>query len=181
VIGHAVAPDDRAGFLDRVVRIEKERADRAHALVALGGFQERALPTREHERVVVEKDQETPACSLHALIASVHKAAIHFVANNFNERREVRKHPRRLVHRGVVHDDDLGRIRVNFAQERAQTLKRVIGFVEDGDDDRSDDRCIALPARARRIHHEQKITRAPHVVFQLHRGDGLRVRRPSAV
>jgi hypothetical protein len=59
-------------------------------------------------------------------------------------------------------------------------LKRVIGFVEDGNDDRSGNWRSAL-THARRIHQQQKIVRAPHVVFQFHRRDSLRVRRPSAI
>ena len=90
---------------------------------------------RRQKRVGIAQGDELAARDANRLIRRCSEAAVLCVAHGRQEVCEVREQARRLVRGSVVHDDDLGLVEINLTQERTQTLKSVVGFVEDGDDD----------------------------------------------
>ena len=88
-------------------------------------------PASLNDCVVVQENQVSAARRRRALIAGPAKTLIGRIGDSPHPALEPRKQRRCCVGRTVIDDDDLVTFEIHVPPERSQTLERVIGAVED--------------------------------------------------
>ena len=132
----AVAPDDRAGFLQASVVRNQLSSDCTNVGCAIrgGGCHERMQGAWQKLGIVVQEQEELPVSPLSAEICADGETPILIVAN-YRDAVDAFEQRRGFVGRRVINDNRLGPS-TGLGGERAEARQRQIGAVPNHDDDR---------------------------------------------
>ena len=132
----AVAPDDRAGFLQASVVRNQLSSDCTNVGCAIrgGGCHERMQGAWQKLGIVVQEQEELPVSPLSAEICADGETPILIVAN-YRDAVDAFEQRRGFVGRRVINDNRLDRA-PGLGGERAEARQRQIGAVPNHDDDR---------------------------------------------
>ncbi len=137
-VGHAVKPtDDRARMLDGPVGVQQLATDDCDLRLTLDRLDHGVEPSRERNRIVVQKHQVLTRGRPRALIARRREPDVQIATNDPKCRPLLSQKCRGPVRRRVIDDDDLGGTKIGGLPQLRQALFCQIDPIVYRDDDRA--------------------------------------------